>query len=268
MISPDDMTIPIKNNILEHMSKNKLEPIVERKLCLTCFRPETACFCKFLKPMETNTRFVFLMHPKEARRSQIGTGRLSHLALTNSSLIVDTDFDENTSFLQEYKNENYHQVLLYPGENSQLIDNLKESNFLEQKPLLIFIIDGTWPCAKKMMKNTKLLHKLPRISFTAQQSSQFLLKQQPAPTCLSTIECTYTLLEQLRLINLEDQNLTHKQLINVLSKLVNYHIECAKDPTRSHHHTPSKPYQALLTKRPLTNWKKRNLIYKVNSSPS
>lgn len=262
------MTIAIKNNILEHMSKNNFETVIERKLCLSCFRPDTACFCKHLEPMLTNTRFIFLMHPKEARRSQIGTGRLSHLALVNSKLIIDTDFDENSFFLKECSRDDYHQVLLYPGESSLQIKMIKESNDLIQKPLLIFIIDGTWPCAKKMMKNTRLLHKLPRISFTSQKSSQFLLKQQPAPTCLSTIECTFTLLESLRRLDLEANNLKHKQLLNVLDMLVTYHIECAKDPNRSHHHTPSKPYQANLYTKPLSNWKKRNLIYKVNSTIS
>ena len=50
--------------------------------------------CGSITPMETRTRFVFLMHPKEFKQEKAGTGRLTHLCLKNSEILVGVGFDE------------------------------------------------------------------------------------------------------------------------------------------------------------------------------
>ena len=43
--------------------------------------------------METRTRFVFLMHPKEFKKEKAATGRLTHLCLANSEIFMGIAFD-------------------------------------------------------------------------------------------------------------------------------------------------------------------------------
>lgn len=62
----------------------------------------------------------------------------------------------------------------------------------------IFILDGTWPCARKILKLSKNLQQLKRVSFDNKVKSKFILKQQPTSLCLSTIESVYTVLNLLK----------------------------------------------------------------------
>ena len=140
------------------------------------------------------------MHPKEARKNKTGTGRISHLYLNNSEIIVGVDFDENKRFNDLINDENLLPFVLYPGESSYQVDKQaipKEmSNILKEgkKRPVVFILDGTWPCAKKMMMINLKLHDLPRLSFSPSPDlkSQFTIKHQPSPVCLSTIESIFT----------------------------------------------------------------------------
>ncbi|HWL18002.1 MAG TPA: DTW domain-containing protein, partial [Opitutus sp.] len=47
-----------------------------RETCYRCFWPKPLCWCGSIVPMETRTRFVFLMHPKEFKQEKAATGRL------------------------------------------------------------------------------------------------------------------------------------------------------------------------------------------------
>ncbi|MCF6334152.1 MAG: DTW domain-containing protein [Spirochaetales bacterium] len=40
--------------------------------CLKCFRPIQNCYCKNITPIDTGIKFVFLMHPHEAKKHRTG----------------------------------------------------------------------------------------------------------------------------------------------------------------------------------------------------
>ena len=63
--------------------------------------------------------------------------------------------------------------------------------------LVLFLLDATWPCAKKMMKLSTNLHALPRVSLDVQRPSEWLIKRQPDPRCLATIEAVDRTLKAL-----------------------------------------------------------------------
>ena len=63
-----------------------------RPICGRCLRPETVCYCAELTTIETRTRIVILQHPRE-RGMPIGTARMAHLCLPNSSLHVGIAWD-------------------------------------------------------------------------------------------------------------------------------------------------------------------------------
>lgn len=233
-----------------------------REYCQKCRRPEKACFCSALTAFETKTRIVILMHPLESRRSHIGTGRLTHIALKNSEIIIDKEFDSNKRFNELMESPHYFPLLLYPGKESINIDttNLHFSN-IEKKEFLIFVLDGTWPCAKSMMKKTKKLHFLPKISFSPKESSQFLIKQQPGDFCLSTIESVYFLLKALERQNIEGLLPEKESLLLALKKTVVFHQNCANNPLLNNYDRTSKSLTPVAKRVPSKKWQTRKIAF-------
>src|SRR3990167_3789587 len=197
-----------------------------RPKCYKCYRPLTSCMCSYVKPIETQTKFVILMHPKEFKKTKNGTGHLTHLSLVNSELYVDIDFRGHKAINSLIDNNNNLCYVLYPGKNSININTQKIDR--SGKQIVIFIIDSTWPCSVKMLRLSRNLQNLPRLSFTHTKISQFQIKEQPKEFCLSTIESTQTILELLNdqgLEVLEEGAL--KNFIDPFTSMVAYQIKCA-----------------------------------------
>lgn len=198
----------------------------QREVCYTCYRPKSSCVCQFtINPIVTNTKFVILMHPKEYRKTKNGTGHMTNNSLENCELYVGIDFTNHSRVNELLNDETYEPYILYPDVNSIKLNTQKLPN---EKKALVFIIDSTWPCSKKMLRLSKNLHNLKKVSFEHDKSSQFKIKTQPNQYCLSTIESTLCLLELLNLQNIE--NISANSLENFLTpfeKMVEYQVKCA-----------------------------------------
>lgn len=123
-----------------------------REICFKCLRPKESCLCSHLTPFDPGIKFVFLMHPKEAKRQRTGTGRIAHAGLIDSEILVGIDFTKNTRLCQLLEDPQYYPVLLYPGDDAW---TSKKEGFKEEiggKRLLAIIIDSTWFCSKKMIR--------------------------------------------------------------------------------------------------------------------
>tara|TARA_R110002033_G_C3889177_1_gene238665 strand:+ start:3306 stop:3917 length:612 start_codon:yes stop_codon:yes gene_type:complete len=140
------------------------------------------------------------MHPKEYKKEKNGTGHMTKLQLENSEIIVGVDFTNNKRVNDILTNEKNSSFLLYPGKdnfNLSVRESSEVNSFMGHNPHL-FILDGTWPCARKMLKLSKNLQQLKRVSFDNTIKSKFIIKQQPESLCLSTIESVYTVLNLLK----------------------------------------------------------------------
>jgi DTW domain-containing protein YfiP len=174
--------------------------------CYKCMRPSSTCICKHTSPFQTRTRFIILMHPKEYKKEKNGTGHMTKLQLENSEIIVGVDFTNNRRVNEILTNENSSSFLLYPGKDSFNLSIRKSSeinSFMGVNPH-VFLLDGTWPCARKMISLSKNLQKLKRVSFDNKIKSKFIFKQQPEALCLSTIESVYTVINLLKEGELEE----------------------------------------------------------------
>ena len=197
-------------------------------------RPSSTCICKYIHPITTTTRFIILMHPKEHKREKIGTGRMTHLQLENSEIIVGDDFTNNRRVNEILANEK-NTFLLYPGHDSFNLSVRRPSeiiSFMEDAPH-IFILDGTWSCARKMLKLSKNLQQLKRVSFDNEIVSKFIIKQQPAALCLSTIESVYTVLNLLREVDVE--HCETKDFLIPFEKLIEYQLDYMLNPDSKHY---------------------------------
>jgi DTW domain-containing protein YfiP len=171
-----------------------------RVLCLRCLRSESTCYCQEVRPVRSRFQFILLQHPLE-HRNCIGTARMTHHCLENSRLILGTAFDKDPQVIELTSNPDNHCVVLYPGPNSVNIslesETQTENRFPVGKNRVIFVIDGTWFCAKKMLRQSPNLSSLPQICFTPKSGSEYKIRQQPHPQCLSTIEAVHHLIEVL-----------------------------------------------------------------------
>jgi DTW domain-containing protein YfiP len=176
------------------------------------------------------------MHPLEARRMQVGTGRMLNKALKNCQLIVGESFDLDNQVQRILNNPKYYPILLYPGATSTNISEVafEKSRFSGKTPI-IFILDSTWACSKKMLRLSTCLHSITRISFTLPFLSKFDIKTQPKDYWLSTIESVYCVLTELEKQGLEDLGDKKEELPMALKRLVDFQLECANDPSRRHY---------------------------------
>jgi DTW domain-containing protein YfiP len=182
--------------------------------------------------METRTKFVLLMSPKEFKQEKAATGRLTHLCLTNSEIHMGIGFDENGAVQALIDDPGNFCFLLYPSPQAR---NLSTGNLrageLGERRLVVFLIDATWGGARKILRHSPSLQRLPRLMFTPSARSRYVIKQQPHENCLSTLEATHELLAALEQAGL-DQYPLPEQLLGLFARMQAFQIQCAADPTR------------------------------------
>ena len=223
-------------------------------------QPSITCICKHINALQTKTRFIILMHPKEYKKERNGTGRMTKLQLENSEIIVGVDFTKNKRVNELLKNS--ASFLLYPGNDSFNLSTRKsaEVNSFMGDHANIFILDGTWPCARKMIKLSKNLQALKRVSFDNTIKSKFIIKQQPEPLCLSTIESVFTVLNLLNKSGVEHSET--KDFLLPFEKMIENQVEFILNP-------PANSYRQNKNRTitPKDKYKKkaqRGIIFKSN----
>ena len=196
-----------------------------RTVCYKCYRPKTSCMCEYITPIETSTRFVILMHPKEFRKTKNGTGHFTNLSLSNCEIFVGINFSNHKKINEILHHPNNNCFVLYPSDDS--INLNKDSIGNTHQNNVLFLIDATWPCSRAILKSSPNLDTLQKISFTHTKVSNFIFKEQPKDYCLSTMESTLCVLEFLNQQKVE--NIEAIRLENFLlpfEKMVAYQLSC------------------------------------------
>ena len=174
------------------------------------------------------------MHPKEYKREKNGTGHMTKLQLENSEIIIGIDFTNNKRVNEILAKKQSRSFLLYPGNDNFNLSIRKSSEIISLMGdhAYIFILDGTWPCARKMLKLSKNLQKLKRVSFDNKITSKFIIKQQPDSLCLSTIESVYTVLNLLKEGDIEECDT--KGFLVPFEKMIEYQVDYILNPDNNY----------------------------------
>lgn len=183
--------------------------------------------CSYISALETQTRFIILMHPKEFKKTKNGTGHFTHLSLKNSEIHIGVDFSKNSAINSIIDDPNNICYVLYPSKDSINLNKTKIGS--NKKRTVLFLIDSTWPCSRSILQHSPNIQGLEKLSFTHTKRSNFTFKQQPEAYCLSTIESTLCVLELLNKHKLEA--LEPKSLEGFLlpfEKMVEYQLSCNK----------------------------------------
>jgi DTW domain-containing protein YfiP len=182
------------------------------------------------------------MHPKEFKQEKAGTGRLTHLCLPNSELHMGMGFDNHEAVQSLIADPKNFPVLLYPGENARnLSTGGLSADDLGGRRLVVFLLDATWSGARKMLRLSPSLQRLPRVMFIPAAPSRYVIKQQPQEGCLSTLEAVHELLSVLEKSGLDDYP-NPDQLVGIFHKMQDFQLRCAADPARPGYRR--RPYSA------------------------
>ncbi len=204
-----------------------------RDMCTACLQPSFGCYCPHILKFDPKIKFIILMHPIEMKR-RIATGRMSHLCLENSELFVGQDFSNHEAINKILQDTSYQPVVLYPGINSVNLSHasieVQNSLYDANKKRLIFVIDGTWATARKMMRQSENLKSIQRVCFTPPGLSQFKVRKQPKAECYSTIEAIHHSIELMgQSVQFNLQTRTHDNLLYVFNKMVERQLQFIKE---------------------------------------
>jgi DTW domain-containing protein len=207
--------------------------IEHRELCAKCRRAAVNCYCTLMKPFASGAEFVILIHPRENRK-RIGTGRITHRCLTNSQLIEGVDFTANEKVNQILRDEKYWPAILYPGREAfdlskEGVARLESTVPVHQK-LLIFVIDGTWYYARKMLKVSRNLWNLPQIRFEPTHRSNYQIRKQPHDICFSTLEAVHFMIDRLNTSSRWNSGGDHETLLEVFRFMITRQLSHVRRP--------------------------------------
>lgn len=205
--------------------------ISQRTICWKCGQKQEMCLCSYIHKFHTQAHFVFLVHPKEFKKERIGTGRMTHASLPNSSFLMGVDFTLDDRVNRYILDPQFQTFILWPGAGSIPVENLNQEGFVSTKKTVIFILDGTWAFAKKMYQLSRNLHNVAKISIEPTAPSLFVIKQQPEKLCLSTMEAILYILKGLEEAKVEN-NQNWDLMLEPFKKMVQRQIEISQDPSR------------------------------------
>jgi len=194
----------------------------DREKCYRCYRPKSSCMCGYIQAIQTDTKFIILMHPKEFKKVKNNTGFFTHLSLSNSEVFIGIDFSNHRRINEIIATHNSYILFPSPDAINLTTDNPADKNDTK-KPLAIFLIDSTWMCTKKIFTLSTNLNKLQHLSFTTDRTSQYEIKEQPKSNYLSTIESTLVVLELLNKWEVEETTEKEfKGFLNPFFKMIEY----------------------------------------------
>lgn len=209
-----------------------------RNVCPRCRRPLESCLCPVEPPMVLRTKIVLLMHPKEWRRERCGTGRLTCLNIADAELLPGIAFDEHRRVRELIDDPGNFPVLLYPGRGSFDLSNPgmaeRFAGEVSGRRVIAFLVDATWACSKAVLRESPGLMRLPRLMFTPRTPSRWLIKRQPGPLCLSTLETVHELLCTLESAGLENYP-DKRRLLDAFSRMQEYQLERASAGGKPRH---------------------------------
>jgi DTW domain-containing protein YfiP len=161
-----------------------------RSTCYRCFRPSDFCLCGVIPRVENRTPVLIVQHPRE-RTHPFGTAKLAALGLERSMLLVDHAgcLRRDPSALGSLEGA----ALLYPHPDARDVTTLSAA----ERPRKLVVIDGTWHHARTLYRDIGVLRALPHLTLPHGLLSDFRIRKQPAPHCLSTIEAIVFALRSL-----------------------------------------------------------------------
>jgi DTW domain-containing protein YfiP len=163
-----------------------------RATCAACLRAQSACICRWVRPLSSRAGLLILQHPLEVRNAK-NSARLLHLCLPGSRLEVGETFPDLHALLYAYGRV---PVLLYPATGEPAPD-LDVDLMAQPDRLRLVVLDATWRKSRKMLYVNPELQRLPRLALHDVPASAYRIRKAHAPHQLSTLEAAALALAQI-----------------------------------------------------------------------
>ena len=174
---------------------------IKRAHCPRCLRAQRCCICQWIRMTTPAVQVLVLQHPLEVNQVK-GSGRLLHLSLAGSRLVVGEQFDQ--ALLQALLFDRWDDgalaspLLLYPDTDAvTVVPGIAASEDDAALVPRLVILDATWRKSRKMLYLNPLLRQLPRLSLQQPPASQYRIRKAHRPEQLSTLEASCHALAQL-----------------------------------------------------------------------
>jgi DTW domain-containing protein YfiP len=181
-------------------------------VCLRCEKPQVACICAGITPVDNRTSVLVLQHPRE-RLHPIGTARLARLGLRNVRVEVAWDANQREEHAPTWLPEG--TALLYPAKDARDLRELEP----HERPRHLLVIDGTWNTAHTLYRDKTWLHALPHYRFLPSAPGRYRIRREPQADYVSTIEA---IVEALHILEPETQGLP--ELLRAFDAMIDYQL--------------------------------------------
>ena len=186
----------------EKMKDYKVKQITSAyESCNKCGVPKINCICNRAPIIQTSSQVWIISTEREFYRPS-NTARLLKLINPHSTEIYLWErTNKPEELIKNINDERYEPYLLFPEDDAQQQGRKVEYKSTGKIPAFV-LIDGTWKEARRILRISDYLNKLPRISLEPNFKSQYDLRRGGAEGNLCTIEATIEVLK----INNEIQN--------------------------------------------------------------
>ncbi len=158
--------------------------------CPRCLRRRHACLCEHVPRVKNATQIYVLQHPRE-RLHPFGSVPIAVLGLEKIAVDVFGEaYEHRRTWSRAVPDD---ALLVFPGPTARDLAEIA----LERRPSCLVFIDGTWPHAKSMLKQSPALAALPQARLAPKAPSLYRIRREPKPHCMSTIEAIVRALEVL-----------------------------------------------------------------------
>lgn len=156
-----------------------------RDPCQVCFLHKDFCICDQIPNLDLKTKLSLVVHYKELKRTS-NTGRLAVTALVNSEMHIRGLEQTEATDLSRLLLGDYQTLLLYPSDDSVLLNEDFISQF--EKPIHLIVPDGNWRQAAKVHVRHKELKDVPRVRVTPKSQATAFLRKEHVEGGMATLE--------------------------------------------------------------------------------
>lgn len=171
------------------------DPPERRPTCRKCGRPSLVCLCPFFpkQRLALSTSVYLVQHPNEESRVLRTAPMLTGSLCPNKcQIFIGKRLSSKRSNVKRAELEalcsHPNALLLYPGPEAIDITEVPRLPAGSDQFYRLILIDGTWPQAKYIYNNNKMLHMPRQVQFSNVGLSQYVIRTQPTDQALSTVE--------------------------------------------------------------------------------
>jgi DTW domain-containing protein YfiP len=157
--------------------------------CQRCQIYQPLCICELSPRLSTQTRVVIFMHYRELSLTT-NTARLAELALPGECEVrVRGKQAFPVDALDLVSDPRWMPLLLYPSENSTELGPEHARRAAEAgKRIVLIVPDGNWRQGGKAARRTPGLTNVECVRLPPGPLSEYVLRSEPRPECVSTFE--------------------------------------------------------------------------------